>query len=52
MKIRKAVGAVVFWSTEYLLVYKVKSIMDNQNIDGYWDFPKGGIEELDKTFMS
>lgn len=49
LKIRKAVGAVVFRNDEYLLVHKVKSISDNESIDGYWDFPKGGIGELDES---
>ncbi|WP_055668661.1 NUDIX hydrolase [Desnuesiella massiliensis] len=48
MKIRKAVGAVVFQNNEYLLVHKVKSISNNENIIGHWDFPKGGVKESDQ----
>jgi putative (di)nucleoside polyphosphate hydrolase len=48
LKIRKAVGAVVFQKDEYLLVHKVKSISDKSDITPQWDFPKGGIEEFDK----
>jgi putative (di)nucleoside polyphosphate hydrolase len=50
MKIRKAVGAVVFQNDEYLLVHKVKSINGKANIAGHWDFPKGGVEESDRDF--
>lgn len=49
MKIRKAVGAVVFQDNEYLLVHKVKSIDTKSNITGQWDFPKGGVYELDEN---
>lgn len=48
MKIRQAVGAVVFQNDEYLLVHKVKSISSNTDIIGHWDFSKGGVEESDK----
>lgn len=48
LKIRRAVGAVVFQNNEYLLVHKVKSIDCEENIVGHWDFPKGGVQELDK----
>lgn len=47
VKIRKAVGAIVFQNNEYLLVYKVKSIDAKTNIPGHWDFPKGGVNETD-----
>lgn len=47
IKIRKAVGAIVFQDDEYLLVHKVKSIDCNENIVGHWDFPKGGLKESD-----
>lgn len=51
MKVRKAVGAVVFQNNEYLLIHKVKN-SDHKSIDGYWDFPKGGVEKLDKDSES
>lgn len=47
MKIRKAVGAIVFQKDKYLLVHKIKSISDKSDIIPQWDFPKGGIEEFD-----
>lgn len=48
MRIRKAVGAVVFQNNEYLLVHKVKNHNNSEDIIGHWDFPKGGVEQLDK----
>lgn len=45
--IRKAVGAIVFHGTDFLIVHKVKrSSLKNSNdsFKGEWDFPKGGIE--------
>jgi putative (di)nucleoside polyphosphate hydrolase len=48
MKIRQAVGAVVFQNDEFLLVHKVKSINSNTDIIGHWDFSKGGVKESDK----
>lgn len=53
--IRKAVGAIVFQGTEFLLVHKVKvSSLKNfdDNIKGEWDFPKGGVEEGDKDLKA
>lgn len=52
MKIRQAVGSVVFQNNEYLLVHKVKSINGNADIIGHWDFSKGGVEESDKDLES
>ncbi len=52
MKIRKAVGAVVFQNNEYLLIHKVRSSNNNEYIVGHWDFPKGGVEELDGDLES
>lgn len=52
VKIRKAVGAIVFHNNEYLLVYKVKGINANANIPGHWDFPKGGVQKADKSLES
>lgn len=51
MKIRKAVGAVVFQNDEYLLVHKVKSINGKTNIAGHWDFPNGHIYDKQETMM-
>lgn len=49
MKIRNAVGAVVFQNNEYLLVHKVKSIDVETDANGHWDLPKGGIQESDES---
>ncbi|WP_223701825.1 NUDIX domain-containing protein [Sutcliffiella deserti] len=48
--IRKAVGAVVTQGQNILLVHKVKirSLEDGPAISE-WDFPKGGVEEEDKS---
>lgn len=48
MRIRHAVGAIVYQNDEYLLVHKVKDINSKTNSIGHWDFSKGGIEESDK----
>jgi len=52
MKIRKAVGALVFQNNEYLLVHKVKSVDMKSDMKGHWDFPKGGIQESDEDLES
>jgi putative (di)nucleoside polyphosphate hydrolase len=45
MKIRKAVGAIVHYNDNYLLVKKEK-INENENKTiPHWDFPKGGIKK-------
>ena len=48
--IRKAVGAIVKFKEEFLLIHKAK-IMDTREspieIEAEWDFPKGGIKEDD-----
>lgn len=52
-KIRQAVGAIVFKDNMYLLVHKVKLVNGKANkkdIEGYWDFVKGGVEEKDRDF--
>ncbi|WP_160669888.1 NUDIX hydrolase [Clostridium sp. C8-1-8] len=49
MKIRKAIGAVVVQDNEYLLIHKVRNSDSSEFINGYWDFPKGGVEESDKN---
>lgn len=51
-KIRTAVGAIVYQKDEFLLVHKVKSIEENKEITGQWDFPKGGVKELDHDFKA
>ena len=46
-RIRKAVGAIITYNNEYLLVHKVKimnSLQGTVNIPGIWDFPKGGMK--------
>lgn len=48
LNIRKAVGAVVFQNDEYLLVHKIRNVESEENIQGYWDFAKGGVQESDK----
>ncbi|QAA30528.1 NUDIX hydrolase [Clostridium manihotivorum] len=48
MKIRKAVGAVIVQDNEYLLIHKARNSDSNKVINGYWDFPKGGVEASDK----
>ena len=52
VKIRKAVGAIVYQRDEFLLVHKVKSIEEDKEIIGQWDFPKGGVNELDFDFKA
>lgn len=48
MKIRKAVGAVIFQNDEYLLVHKIKSVDIKSDIKSHWDLPKGGVQETDE----
>ena len=46
-RIRKAVGAIITYNNEYLLVHKVKimnGLQGTVNIPGIWDFPKGGMK--------
>lgn len=46
--IRKAVGAIVTQAQDVLMVFKTKIMNTNrqtQEIEGYWDFPKGGVLE-------
>lgn len=54
-KTRQAVGAVVFKDNKYLLVHKVK-IVDGKNgmedINGTWDFVKGGVQQKDMDFQT
>ncbi|MGN7298902.1 NUDIX domain-containing protein [Ferdinandcohnia sp. SAFN-114] len=48
-KIRQAVGAIVSRDNHLLLVHKTKinTRIGTENIDGEWDFVKGGIEDSD-----
>jgi putative (di)nucleoside polyphosphate hydrolase len=48
MKIRKAVGALVFQDDEYIVVHKIKSVDIKSDIKGHWDLPKGGVQEADE----
>lgn len=51
MKVRKAVGAIVFNdSGDYLLVHKVKNSTDSIEVNGQWDFSKGGVEKEDLNY--
>lgn len=43
--IRQAVGAIIFQGEEFLLVHKVKSAETGEEIQGEWDFPKGGVKQ-------
>ncbi len=53
--IRFAVGALVYFADQILLVRKVM-MMDGkkgaENIDPFWDFPKGGVKESDKNYKN
>ena len=50
---RYAVGALVYVKDKILLVRKVM-MMDgkagSENIEPFWDFPKGGVKESDKDY--
>ncbi|MFJ7666914.1 NUDIX domain-containing protein [Lysinibacillus sp. NPDC097195] len=47
--IRTAVGAIVFHGNKFLIVQKtsINTLKGRQNINGEWDFIKGGVEERD-----
>lgn len=50
--IRKAVGAIVFWQDQILLVEKVKRsdvLSGAEDIKGEWDLPKGGVQATDAS---
>ena len=50
--IREAVGAVVIYEDEILLVRKINTMSTGTKpipIEGEWDFPKGGIKEEDQS---
>jgi putative (di)nucleoside polyphosphate hydrolase len=52
--IRKAVGAIIFQGDEILLVHKVKMSEAKswpENIEGEWDFPKGGVKSSDSNLQ-
>ncbi|NHJ01194.1 MAG: NUDIX hydrolase [Candidatus Heimdallarchaeota archaeon] len=48
--IRRAVGAIIQYKTQYILIHKVK-LMElaetPREIEGEWDFVKGGVEQSD-----
>jgi 8-oxo-dGTP pyrophosphatase MutT (NUDIX family) len=50
--LRQAVGALIIQGDAYLLVHKVK-MMDGkagvEQIEGVWDFPKGGVKAQDAS---
>ncbi len=51
--IRRAVGAIVMWRGQYLLVHKVKDMeTGGKVIPGVWDFPKGGVKPDDKDLRA
>ncbi|MCR2822699.1 NUDIX domain-containing protein [Lederbergia panacisoli] len=45
--IRKAVGAIVSYGLRFMIVHKVKINAEGgkKNIQGEWDFVKGGVED-------
>ena len=49
MKVRKAVGAIVTIGEDYVLILKTKihTTEGKKEIEGEWDFIKGGVEEED-----
>ena len=49
--IRKAVGAIVYKEDKFLVVYKMKinTNKGKQDINGEWDFIKGGVEKGEKN---
>ncbi|WP_404432492.1 NUDIX domain-containing protein [Sutcliffiella horikoshii] len=51
MKVRKAVGAIVTIGEEYALILKTKihTSEGKKEIEGEWDFIKGGVEEEDSS---
>ena len=52
MKVRKAVGAIVTMGEDYVLILKTKihTTEGKKEIEGEWDFIKGGVEEEDSSF--
>lgn len=51
MKIRQAVGAIVTVGEDYVLILKTKihSTKGKEEIEGEWDFIKGGVEDGDPS---
>ena len=51
MKVRKAVGAIVTIGEDYVLILKTKihTTEGKKEIEGEWDFIKGGVEEEDSS---
>ncbi|NMH73198.1 NUDIX hydrolase [Bacillus sp. RO2] len=51
MRVRQAVGAIVTIGMEYILILKTKINMTDgkKEIQGEWDFIKGGVEKTDST---
>ncbi|ART76040.1 NUDIX hydrolase [Sutcliffiella horikoshii] len=51
MKIRQAVGAIVTIGNEYILILKTKinTTEGKKEIQGEWDFIKGGVEKTDSS---
>jgi len=49
--IRKAIGAIVFQGTKFLMVQKshITTLEGKQPIEAEWDFVKGGVEKHDKN---
>lgn len=47
--IRKAVGAIVFQANKFLIINKTKINTNGgkEDIEGEWDFIKGGVEQKD-----
>lgn len=51
MKVRQAVGAIVTIGKEYILILKTKinTTGGKKEIQGEWDFIKGGVEKTDSS---
>ncbi|NLP53139.1 NUDIX hydrolase [Bacillus sp. RO1] len=51
MKVRQAVGAIVIIGKEYILILKSKinTTEGKKEIQGEWDFIKGGVEKTDSS---
>ncbi|MFE8699729.1 NUDIX domain-containing protein [Cytobacillus sp. FJAT-54145] len=50
---RKAVGAIVFQANQFLLINKTKINTNEgkEDIEGEWDFIKGGVEQRDRSLI-
>ncbi|KQL54377.1 hypothetical protein AN964_13310 [Heyndrickxia shackletonii] len=51
--IRKAIGAIVYQNNKFLIINKTKmnTKEGKENIEGEWDFIKGGVEEEDDELV-